>query len=84
MAKKVLILGGAGYIGGYTTDYLNIEKNYDVTVFDNLVYETRYLKNVKFIYGDIRDTNEVLDAAKNCDVVILMAALVGTQHVPWM
>lgn len=76
MNKKVLIVGGAGYIGGYTTDYL-IEKGYDVCVFDNLVYETRYLKDVKFIYGDIRDTEEVIRVAKDYDVVILMAALVG-------
>lgn len=76
MNKKVLIVGGAGYIGGYTTDYL-IEKGYDVCVFDNLIYETRYLKDVNFIYGDIRDTDEVIRAAKDYNVVILMAALVG-------
>ncbi len=76
MSKKVLIVGGAGYIGGYATDYL-IEKGYDVCVFDNLVYETRYLKDVKFIYGDIRDTEDVIVAARDYDVVILMAALVG-------
>jgi len=76
MKKKVLILGGAGYIGGFTTDYL-LGKNYEVCVFDKLVYETRYLKNVKFVYGDIRDTQKVLDLSKNYDVIILMAALVG-------
>lgn len=76
MNKKVLIVGGAGYIGGYATDYL-IEKGYDVCVYDNLVYETRYLKDVKFIYGDIRDTDDVIVAAIDCDIVILMAALVG-------
>lgn len=76
MNKKVLILGGAGYIGGYTTDYL-IGKDYDVCVFDKLVYETRYLKNVKFVYGDIRDTKKVVEVSKDYDVIILMAALVG-------
>ncbi len=76
MSKKVLIVGGAGYIGGYATDYL-IEKGYDVCVYDNLVYETRYLKDVKFIYGDIRDTDDVIVAARDYDIVILMAALVG-------
>ena len=56
--NKILIVGGAGYIGGYLSDLL-IENNYDITVYDSLVYETRYLKNVNFIYGDIRDTNKL-------------------------
>lgn len=76
MNKKVLIVGGAGYIGGYTTDFL-IKKGYDVCVFDNLIYETRYLKDVKFVYGDIRNTNDVINAAKDYDIIVLMAALVG-------
>jgi nucleoside-diphosphate-sugar epimerase len=76
MDKKILILGGAGYIGGYTSDYL-IKRGYDVCVFDKLVYETRYLKDVKFVYGDIRDTAHVIEVAKDYDVIILMAALVG-------
>ena len=76
MSKKVLIVGGAGYIGGYTTDYL-INKDYEVCVFDKLAYENRYLKNVNFVYGDIRDTDSVIKVAKDYDVVILMAALVG-------
>jgi len=76
MNKKILILGGAGYIGGYTTDYLT-DKDYDVTIFDKLVYETRYLKNVNFIYGDIRDTNKIVELSENFEVIIIMAALVG-------
>jgi nucleoside-diphosphate-sugar epimerase len=76
MKNKVLILGGAGYIGGYATDYL-IEKGYDVCVYDKLIYETRYLKNVKFVYGDIRDTKKVIETSKDYDIIILMAALVG-------
>lgn len=74
--KKILIVGGAGYIGGYTTDFL-LSKNYSVTVYDKLLYEPRYLKNVNFVYGDIRDTDHVIEISKNYDVIILMAALVG-------
>ena len=76
MNKKILILGGAGYIGGYTTDYL-VKNGYEVTVFDKLVYETRYLKNINFVYGDLRDTDTVIELSKDYDVVVIMAALVG-------
>lgn len=76
MSKRVLLVGGAGYIGGYTTDVL-LKHGHQVTVYDNLTYENRYLKNVNFIYGDIRDTESVIEAAKTFDVVVLMAALVG-------
>lgn len=76
MKQKILILGGAGYIGGYTTDYL-VNEGYDVCVYDKLLYENHFLKNVKFVYGDIRDTEKVISVAKDYDVVIIMAALVG-------
>ena len=54
---KVLVVGGAGYIGGGTVDLL-ASKGYDVTVFDNLLYEDRYLKDVPFVFGDIREPNK--------------------------
>lgn len=76
MNKKVLLLGGAGYIGGITTDYL-IENGYDVCVYDKLLYETRYLKNVPFIYGDIRDTKRIKEISENFDVIVITAAIVG-------
>jgi nucleoside-diphosphate-sugar epimerase len=76
MSKKVLVVGGAGYIGGYATDYLK-DAGYEVCVYDKLVYETRYLKDVKFIYGDFRDTDKLVAVAEDYDVIVLMAALVG-------
>jgi nucleoside-diphosphate-sugar epimerase len=74
--KKVLLVGGAGYIGGLTCDYL-IKDGFEVTVYDNLLYENRYLKEIPFIYGDIRDTEKLYNASKDFDVIVLMAALVG-------
>jgi len=76
MKKNVLVIGGAGYIGGLTCDYL-IREGFNVTVYDNLLYENRFLKKIPFIYGDIRDTEKLYKISKNFDVIVLMAALVG-------
>lgn len=75
-SKKILLVGGCGYIGGTLTDQL-IEKGHNVTVFDNLTYENYYLKNVPFVFGDIRDTKKLLSIHENFDEVIWLAALVG-------
>jgi len=76
MKKNVLVVGGAGYIGGLTCDYL-IREGFNVTIYDNLLYENRYLKEIPFIYGDIRDTEKLYNVSKNFDIIVLMAALVG-------
>jgi nucleoside-diphosphate-sugar epimerase len=76
MNNKVLLVGGSGYIGGLTCDYL-IRDGFNVTVYDNLLYENRYLKDINFIYGDIRDTEHLYEVSKNFDIIVLMAALVG-------
>ena len=51
--KKILIAGGAGYVGGHLTDLLAKNKKYQVTVLDNLLYEKSYLKDVNFIFEDV-------------------------------
>jgi nucleoside-diphosphate-sugar epimerase len=74
--KKVLVCGGSGYIGGLTCDYL-LEAGFEVSVYDNLLYENRFLKEIPFINGDIRDTKKLHEVSKDFDVIVLMAALVG-------
>lgn len=74
--KKVLVCGGAGYIGGYLTDLLSLQ-GYDVTVYDNLLYEARYLKDTKFVFGDVRDTEVLGRILNGFDVIVWLAALVG-------
>lgn len=74
--KNILIVGGAGYIGGYLTDLL-AQKGHHVTVFDSLLYEERFLKNVPFIFGDIRDTDALVKIHSKYDTIIWLAAIVG-------
>ena len=54
---KILVVGGAGYVGGGIVD--NLSQYYEVTVYDSLIYETSYRKKVNFILGDIRDTKKL-------------------------
>lgn len=73
---KVLVVGGAGYIGGLVVDLLQ-EANYDVTVYDSLLYESRYLKPCNLVFGDIRDTDKLVAESHKHDYIILLAGLVG-------
>lgn len=74
--KKVLVVGGAGYVGGGVTDVL-IERKIPFTVYDNLLYEYQYLKPVEFIYGDVRDTKKLAKIFSDYSHVIWLAAIVG-------
>jgi nucleoside-diphosphate-sugar epimerase len=69
--SKILVIGGAGYIGGAISDIM------EVSVFDNLMFEDRYLKPVEFYFGDVRDKDELLSKAIFYDTVVVLAGLVG-------
>lgn len=80
---KILVLGGAGYIGSHTV-YALEEAGHDVVIIDNL--ETGHIEAVhpdaKFYQGDLRDrafVDSVLDQETDIDAVIHFAAnsLVG-------
>lgn len=73
---RVLIVGGAGYVGGWLTDEA-IRAGHDVRVLDNLTYEDAYLKPVDFVYGDILDFSTVEPHLKWAETVVWLAALVG-------
>lgn len=73
---KVLVVGGAGYVGGGITDRL-CRAGHAVRVFDALVYEDVFLKPIDFVCGDVRDHSALQPHLDWADVVVWLAALVG-------
>jgi len=73
---NILIVGGAGYIGGAITDILQ-NTNQKIRVYDSLIYEESYRKPTDFVFGDVRDTDTLSDQLEWADAVIWLAALVG-------
>jgi nucleoside-diphosphate-sugar epimerase len=74
--KRVLVVGGAGYIGGWLTDRL-IEAGHETRVYDLLLYEERFLKDVDFVAGDVLDHERLRPHLEWADAVVWLAALVG-------
>jgi len=73
---KVLVVGGAGYVGGALTDIL-MKSNHEVRVYDALLYEESYRKPVDFVFGDVRDYKKLQPQLNWADIVVWLAALVG-------
>jgi len=75
--EKILITGGAGYVGAVLTPYL-LEKGYKVTVLDLMIYGKDVLKknsNLQVIQGDIRDQNLLNKIIPGHDVIIHLACI---------
>src|SRR3989338_4242625 len=81
--KKLLITGGAGFIGSNFIRYiLNKYKDYRIVNLDNLTYsgnldnlrDVAKRKNYKFIKGDIADTKVANRLVKDCDIILNFAA----------
>ncbi len=85
MGKRVLITGGAGFIGSHLADEL-LKNDYEVRILDNLTEQVHgkdcrrpdYLNdNVEFVIGDVRNKEIVTRALKDIDAVYHFAAMVG-------
>ncbi len=82
LMNKVLVTGGAGYIGSVLVPQL-LEAGLKVTVFDSLLYGGSSLlpfitnKNFTFIKSDLRDRESLEAAMKNQDLIVHLAAIVG-------
>ena len=76
---KVLVIGGAGYIGSHVVKELN-KNGHEVTVFDNLYSGLRQnlFKQNDFIHGDILNTTQLDEAfSRGFDAFIHLAAFKG-------
>ncbi len=80
---KMLITGGAGFIGSNLARSL-VNAGHDVTVLDNLMSGFRTnldgLSSLLFIEGDVRDPKSVERAVQGADVAFHMAASVGNKR----
>jgi nucleoside-diphosphate-sugar epimerase len=79
---KVLVTGGAGYIGSILVPAL-LAKGYKVTVLDSLLYkqtsllEQCYNPRFEFVRGDVRDVNLLRELIPQFDILVPLAAIVG-------
>jgi nucleoside-diphosphate-sugar epimerase len=79
---KILITGGAGYIGSVLVPLL-LEEGYEVVVIDNFLYNQTslldccYNKNLTVVRGDARDKSLVSQYLKKADFILPLACITG-------
>lgn len=76
--KKILLIGGAGYIGSVLAKNL-AEHKFEVTIFDKFIYGKNHLnkKKYKLVEGDTNNIEQLFQSIKDTDIVIHLAELVG-------
>ena len=81
---RILITGGAGYLGSIFTEHLLSQGEItNLVVYDNMMYNQTSLishtwrGNFEYVYGDVRDKELLKKYVKEADVIIPLAAIVG-------
>ncbi|HIO23418.1 MAG TPA: NAD-dependent epimerase/dehydratase family protein [Nitrospinaceae bacterium] len=83
MGHKILVTGGAGYLGSTLAPEL-LRAGHEVTVLDNFMYNQNSLAhichdtNFKLVRGDVRLKSDLTPLLKEAEIIIPLAALVGT------
>ncbi len=80
--NKILVTGGAGFIGSHLTEFLS--KRNHVIVIDNLSHGNKIVnfnKNIKLINGDVKDKDLLNYYSKNCKSIFHLAAVLGVDVV---
>ena len=82
--ERILVTGGAGFIGSHSVDYL-LKKNCQVIVLDNLSSgKSEHLDmnhpSLEFIEGDVLELPLVVDLLQSCDAVLHLAAIASVSQ----
>ncbi len=81
---KILITGGAGFIGSNLAKRL-VNDGHNVIVLDSLLRGNKLDKDtfskIRFIKGDVRELETVIEASKECDLIFHFAAVLGVDIV---
>ncbi len=81
---KILITGGAGFIGSNLTKRL-VDDGHQLVVLDSLLrgnkLEKETFEKIEFVKGDVRDLELVTSASKGCDIIFHFAAVLGVDIV---
>jgi len=92
MSIRVLVTGGAGYLGSILCEHL-LAAGHQVTVLDRLLYRQHSLFHLcanprfDFVTGDARDESKLAPLVRKADVLIPLAAVVGAPACdadPWL